>query len=46
VYAFSTKIDSFLSGANSVYVEQMYEAWTEDPKRFVTFFCTSRVEYI
>jgi 2-oxoglutarate dehydrogenase E1 component len=28
----STKVDSFLSGTNSVYVEQMYEAWTKDPK--------------
>ena len=30
---FSTKVDSFLSGANSVYVEQMYDAWQTDPKR-------------
>lgn len=28
----STKIDSFLNGTNSVYVEQMYEAWLKDPK--------------
>jgi hypothetical protein len=31
----SSKIDSFLSGSNSVYVEQMYSAWSQDPKRFV-----------
>lgn len=29
---FSTKIDSFLSASNSVYVEQMYDAWLQDPK--------------
>ncbi|RYG69389.1 2-oxoglutarate dehydrogenase E1 component, partial [archaeon] len=28
----STKTDSFLSGSNSVYVEQMYEQWVSDPK--------------
>ena len=28
---FSTKTDSFLSGANSVYVEQMYDAWKTNP---------------
>lgn len=28
----STKTDSFLNGSNSVYVEQMYEAWIKDPK--------------
>jgi len=27
----STKTDSFLSGSNSVYVEQMYESWRNDP---------------
>jgi 2-oxoglutarate dehydrogenase E1 component len=27
----STKVDSFLSGSNSVYVEQMYDAWKRDP---------------
>lgn len=32
VTSFSTKIDSFLSGSNSVYVEQMYDAWRTDPK--------------
>lgn len=26
------KVDSFLSGTNSVYVEQMYAAWQQDPK--------------
>jgi hypothetical protein len=30
--AFSTKIDSFLSGSNSLYVEQMYDNWLQDPK--------------
>eukprot|EP00601_Ochromonadales_sp_CCMP2298_P007503 CAMPEP_0173198280 /NCGR_PEP_ID=MMETSP1141-20130122/16605_1 /TAXON_ID=483371 /ORGANISM="non described non described, Strain CCMP2298" /LENGTH=1024 /DNA_ID=CAMNT_0014123067 /DNA_START=103 /DNA_END=3177 /DNA_ORIENTATION=- len=30
--SFSTKIDSFLSGSNSVYVEQMYDSWLQDPK--------------
>ena len=28
---FSTKSDSFLSGSNSIYVEQMYDAWKRDP---------------
>eukprot|EP01038_Epipyxis_sp_PR26KG_P007056 gene7056-9631_t len=28
----STKSDSFLSGSSSVYVEQMYDAWLNDPK--------------
>lgn len=28
---FSTSFDSFLSGSNSVYVEQMYAAWRTDP---------------
>jgi 2-oxoglutarate dehydrogenase E1 component len=27
----STKVDSFLGGSNSVYVEQMYAAWSKDP---------------
>lgn len=27
----STKVDSFLSGSSSVYVEQMYDAWSRDP---------------
>jgi len=27
----STKVDSFLSGSNSIYVEQMYESWCRDP---------------
>jgi hypothetical protein len=31
---FSTKIDSFNNGSNSVYVEQMYDAWLKDPKRY------------
>lgn len=26
----SSKVDSFLSGSNSVYVEQMYHAWKTD----------------
>jgi 2-oxoglutarate dehydrogenase E1 component len=30
--SFSTKIDSFLNGSNSVYVEQMYDSWKTDPK--------------
>jgi 2-oxoglutarate dehydrogenase complex dehydrogenase (E1) component-like enzyme len=30
---FSTKVDSFLNGSNSIYVEQMYDAWLKDPKR-------------
>lgn len=30
--SFSTKIDSFLSASNSVYVEQMYDSWRTDPK--------------
>jgi hypothetical protein len=29
----STKVDSFLSGSSSVYIEQMYESWKKDPKR-------------
>lgn len=29
----STKADSFLSGSSSVYVEQMYDLWRQDPKR-------------
>lgn len=29
----STKVDSFLSGSSSVYVEQMYEAWRTNPSR-------------
>ena len=32
---FSTKVDSFNNGTNAVYVEQMYDAWKTDPKRFV-----------
>ena len=28
----SSKVDSFLSGSSSVYVEQMYDAWRTDPK--------------
>jgi hypothetical protein len=31
--AFSTKVDSFLSGSSSVYVEQMYDSWLNDPNR-------------
>ena len=31
--AHSTKVDSFLSGSSSVYVEQMYDLWRQDPKR-------------
>lgn len=30
--ALSTKMDSFLSGSSSVYVDQMYDAWRQDPK--------------
>ena len=30
---FSTKSDSFLSGSNSIYVEQMYDAWKRDPSQ-------------
>lgn len=30
----STKVDSFLNGSNSIYVEQMYDAWLKDPKRY------------
>lgn len=29
----STKVDSFLSGASSIYVEQMYDQWQSDPTR-------------
>jgi 2-oxoglutarate dehydrogenase E1 component len=29
---FSTKAESFLAGSNSVYVDQMYSAWKQDPK--------------
>ena len=40
----STKVDSFLSGSSSVYVEQMYDAWRTDPKRYVVVIGkTSRV---
>jgi len=28
----STKTDSFLSGSSSLYVEQMYDLWKQDPK--------------
>lgn len=28
----STKVDSFLSGSSSIYVDQMYDAWRQDPK--------------
>jgi 2-oxoglutarate dehydrogenase E1 component len=28
----SSKVDSFLSGSNAVYVEQMYDAWRNDAK--------------
>ena len=31
---FSNKVDSFLSGSNSVYVDQMYSSWKRDPSRF------------
>lgn len=30
--ALSTKTDSFLSGSSSLYVEQMYDLWKQDPK--------------
>ena len=29
--AAAAKAESFLSGANSLYVEEMYESWLEDP---------------
>lgn len=29
----STKVDSFLSGSNAVYVDQMCDAWKKDPAR-------------
>jgi len=32
---FSTNPDNFLNGSNSVYVEQMYDSWLTDPKRYV-----------
>ena len=35
---FSSKSDSFLHGNNSIYVEQMYDAWLQDPKRFTYEF--------
>ena len=31
VSVMSTKVDSFMSGSNSVYVEQMYDSWRRDP---------------
>ena len=31
--SFSSNPDNFLTGANSIYVEQMYDAWLTDPKR-------------
>ena len=33
VAVLSTKVDSFLSGASSIYVEQMYDQWRADPTR-------------
>ena len=35
-FTFSTNPDNFLSGSNSVYVEQMYDQWQTDPKRQVS----------
>eukprot|EP01041_Mallomonas_annulata_P010258 gene10258-21403_t len=32
VRSFSVKVDSFLSGSSSLYVEQMYDAWRKDPQ--------------
>jgi 2-oxoglutarate dehydrogenase N-terminus len=29
----STKVDSFLSGSSSVYIEQMYDSWRKEPTR-------------
>ena len=29
----NSKIDSFLSGSSSVYIDQMYDAWKTDPSR-------------
>ena len=29
----STKVDSFLSGSSSVYIEQMYDSWRKEPSR-------------
>jgi len=31
VSVMSTKADSFMSGSNSIYVEQMYDSWRRDP---------------
>jgi hypothetical protein len=33
ISSFSTQ-DSFLSGANAVYVDQMYSAWKKSPDRY------------
>ena len=33
--ALSTKVDSFLSGSSSVYIEQMYDSWRKEPSRYV-----------
>ena len=30
--AAAAKAESFLNGGNSLYVEEMYESWLEDPK--------------
>ena len=35
----STKVDSFLSGSSSIYVEQMYDQWLSDPVRYVNLQC-------
>jgi hypothetical protein len=33
VAVMSTKVDSFLSGSSSVYVDQMYDQWQREPNR-------------
>jgi hypothetical protein len=38
-------IDSFNNGSNSVYVEQMYEAWQKDPKRYAFLLIAIVVAY-
>lgn len=36
----STKVDSFLGGSNAIYVDQMYSAWKQDPKRYFNVHIT------
>jgi hypothetical protein len=41
----STKVDSFLGGSNAIYVDQMYSAWKQDPKRYFNALIIQRLFY-